>query len=163
MVWLCNTAKAVVIQATWTNRAILLLFLVLPRHQQWLFSKCIYMICSHCLRDRHHKTSLLTHVILWKIQVKPECFIKWVRPSWPWQNVTRLTQMIRVTQSGCNVVIAYTHLNPEKCIWHHNITMVINWSHLKCILLYIFVFSTFYPIIVQNSYHTCSWQNFIRK
>ena len=44
-------------------------------------SKCIDMICSHCPRHHHCKTSLLMHVIQCKIRVRPEYFIKQVRPG----------------------------------------------------------------------------------
>ena len=76
------SGKAVAIQATWAHRANLLLFLVLPHHQQWPF---IHVISSHRPRHRHCESSLLTHVILCKIWVRPRYFIKWVRPGkiWP--------------------------------------------------------------------------------
>ena len=62
----------------------------------------IDVICSHCPRHRHRKTSLLTHAILYKIRVRHRYFIKWVRPGRPGKNVTRLTRMIRMTRPGCN-------------------------------------------------------------
>ena len=77
-------------------RAILLLFLVLLCHQQWLFSKCFDVICSHCPRHRHRQTSLLTHMILCKIRVRHRYFIKQVRPGWP------ATWLIRITRPGYN-------------------------------------------------------------
>ena len=101
MVWLRKTAKAVAVyKATWTHRAILLLFLVLLHHQQWLF---IDMICSYHPRYHCSEMSLLMHVILCKIRVRPGYFIKWVRPVWPRQKVTRLTRMIQMTWPGCNI------------------------------------------------------------
>ena len=74
--------------------------------------KCINMICSHRPRHHHRKTSLLTHVILYKIRVRPGYFIKRVG-----QNVTRLTWMIQMTRPDCNAgtynlckVIKSTHI-----------------------------------------------------
>ena len=112
MIWLHKTAKAVAVQTTWTHRAILLLFLMLPWFfEQWFFSKYIDMICSHRPRHRHHKTSLLMHVILGKIRVGPGYFIKQVRPSWPGQNVNQLIRMIWMTRPSCNAGIhQYTQI-----------------------------------------------------
>ena len=96
------SGKAIALQATWACRTNLLLFLVLPCHQQWLF---IDVICSHRTRHCHLETSLLTHIIPMKNLVRPRHFIKWVRPGWPGQNVTRFTRMIRMTRPSCNAVM----------------------------------------------------------
>ena len=75
-------------------------------------SKCIDVICSHFPRHHNRKMSFIMHMILCKIRVRPRYFIKWVRPSRPRQNVTQLTQMIRMTRPGCNAGAYTFHHHP---------------------------------------------------
>ena len=64
-------------------------------HHQWLDSKHFEQNWEIRFHRHQGEAPSSTHVIQCRIRVRPRYLTKWVRPTWPGQNVTRLTQMIR--------------------------------------------------------------------
>ena len=77
--------------------------------QRWPVSKYLEEIPfhRHCqARLIHHfnhsQTPWSMHMIQCRIRIRPRYFIKQIRPTWPRQNVTRMTQIAQMTRPGFN-------------------------------------------------------------
>ena len=96
MVCLRKTAKAVAVQVTWTHRAILLLFLVLPRHHQWLFEMYWHDMLTLSETSSLREVIINTHDPM-RNPGQTQIFYKAGQTQ---KNVTQLTWM---TQPGCSI------------------------------------------------------------
>ena len=56
---------------------------------------------------------LLTQVIQCRIRVRSGYFINWVRPTWPGQNMNRLTRITQMTWPGFNPIV-HTYISFEQ-------------------------------------------------